>query len=77
MNKNIVIGKAALSDEIFAGYLCKDGRTWKQGKVPVTSQVLQAIIDFVGVGYETDVTVNGKPKYTIRVTEYKPEEETQ
>jgi len=60
---------AALSNQIFVGRLCKDGRTWKEGKQEVTSDVLHAIIQYVEPGHEIDVNVGGVPKYRIRVTE--------
>ena len=41
MKSGIRLGMAALSDDVFAGYLCKDGRTWKQGKHTVTSDFLK------------------------------------
>lgn len=64
---------AALSREIFVGRLCKDGRTWKEGKQEVTSDVLKAIIQYVEPGHEIDVNVGGVPKYRIRVTEISSE----
>lgn len=65
----LVVGMAALSRRIFVGRLLKDGVTWREGKQDVTSDVLKAIVDFVTPGFEVDVTVDGKPKYRIRVTE--------
>lgn len=43
----------------------------------ITSEVLEAIIQFVGINYETDILVEGTSKYTIRVTEkdYKTKED--
>lgn len=65
----LVVGMAALSNQIFVGRLSKDGRTWKNGKQDVTSDVLQSVIQFVGVDKEIVVNVGGKPKYRIRVTD--------
>lgn len=50
---------AALSREIFVGRLCKDGKTWKEGKQEVTSDVLKTIIQYVEPGHEIDVNVGG------------------
>jgi hypothetical protein len=65
----LVVGIAALSNQIFVGRLCKDGKTWKEGKQDVTSDVLQSIIQYVEPGYEITVNAGGVPKYLIRVTE--------
>lgn len=69
----LVVGIAALSNRIFVGRLCKDGRTWKEGKQDVTSDILKAIIQYVEPGHEIDVNVGGVPKYRIRVTEIPPQ----
>jgi len=64
---------AALSNQIFVGRLCKDGRTWKEGKQDVTSDVLRSIIQYVEPGHEITVNAGGVPKYRIRVTEISSE----
>ena len=64
---------AALSNQIFVGRLCKDGKTWKEGKQDVTSDVLQSIIQYVEPGHEITVNAGGIPKYLIRVTEISSE----
>lgn len=69
----LVVGMAALSNQIFVGRLRKDGKTWKEGKQDVTSDVLQSIIQFVEPGHELTVNVDGVPKYPIRVTEISSE----
>lgn len=63
------VGMAALSKRIYVGRILKDGVTWRDGKQDVTSDVLKSFVDFVTPGFEIDVTVDGKPKYRIRVTE--------
>ena len=65
----LIVGMAALSNQIYVGRLCKDGKTWKEGKQDVTSDVLQSIIQYVEPGHEIDVNVGGVAKYRIRVTE--------
>jgi hypothetical protein len=67
------VGNSPISNRIFAGKCAKDGLTWKAGKEDVTGDVLQAIIDHVTPGHEVDVTVDGVPKYRIRVTEISSE----
>lgn len=61
------VGCAALSGRIFVGRLTKDGRSFKDGKQDVTSDVLKAVIDKVGVGHIETVTVDGKPAFEIEV----------
>jgi len=63
---------AALSNQIFVGRLCKDGKTWEEGKQDVTSDVLQSIIQYVEPGHEITVNAGNVPKYLIRVTEILP-----
>ena len=69
MKQELKLGMAALSNDVFAGYLCKDGRTWKQGKHNVTSDFLQTMIQYVGVGKSLEINVGGKPKYKVTVEE--------
>jgi hypothetical protein len=69
MKSTLHIGMAALSDSIFAGYTCKDGKTWREGKVNVTSDVLKSVVQFVKPGHVVTVNVNGNPKYEIAVRE--------
>lgn len=73
MGNKIRLGMAALSNSVFAGYLCKDGRTWKQNKHDVTSDFLRTVIEYVGVGQSLEVNVGGKPKYKITVKEIENE----
>jgi RIO-like serine/threonine protein kinase len=53
---------------IYAGRIKANGCEWCAGKVDVTSDVLKAIIEHVGVGKSAEVTVDGKPSYRIAVT---------
>jgi hypothetical protein len=69
MKSEIRLGMAALTNDVFVGYLCKDGRTWKQGKHTVTSDFLQTMIQYVGVNKSLEINVGGKPKYVITVKE--------
>ena len=70
----LVVGLAALSERIFVGRLCKDGRTWREGKQDVTSDVLDSVVKLVQPGYALEVKVNGVPKYRISVEEIKSSE---
>jgi len=67
--KNIVIATAALSKRIYAGRLNKKGNAFTDGKQDVTSDVLKAIIDKIGVGNTEVVHVDGKPQFQIEVRE--------
>lgn len=70
----LVVGLAALSERIFVGRLCKDGKTWREGKQDVTSDVLNSVVKLVQPGYALYVKVNGVPKYRIIVEEIKSSE---
>jgi len=70
----LVVGLAALSERIFVGRLCKDGKTWREGKQDVTSDALNSVVKLVQPGYALDVKVNGVPKYRIIVEEIKSSE---
>lgn len=65
----LVIACAALSKRIYAGRLNKARTAFTDGKQDVTSDVLKAVIDKVGVGNTETVTVDGKPRYEIEVRE--------
>lgn len=67
--ENIRIAKGGISDRVYAGYLNKDLRTWRQKK-DVTDDFITAVIDR-WCGYaETFTSSNGK-KYEIAVKEIK------
>lgn len=55
----IRVAMAAISGRIFAGRPTKDGRGFKEPRYDVTSDVLVAIRDFVGVGNEIEVGLPG------------------
>lgn len=58
-NNPIRVATAVLSERIFAGRPTKDGRGFKEPRYDVTSDVLLAIRDKVGVGNEIDVAPKG------------------
>jgi hypothetical protein len=67
MTSPIRVATAVLSERIFAGRLTKDGQRFKDPRHDVTSDVLVAIRDKVGVGNEIIVECNGRPEFKIAV----------
>lgn len=63
----IRVAMMGLSRRIHAGNPAKDGLTFKGGGQDVTSDVVKAIIEFVGVGETHEVTVDGVPMYEISI----------
>ncbi len=63
----IRVATAVLSERIFAGRPTKDGRGFKEPRYDVTSDVLAAIRDKVGIGNEVTVTCEGQPSFRIAV----------
>jgi hypothetical protein len=63
----IRVATAALSERIFAGRPTKNGRGFKEPRYDVTSDVLQAIRDKVGIGNEVAVECNGEVEFRIAV----------
>lgn len=59
MSNPIRVATAALSGRIFAGRPTKDGRGFKEPRYDVTSDVLCAIKDHIGIGNEISVGLNG------------------
>ncbi len=62
---SIRIAKSALTDNIYAGYINKDGISWKE-KVNVTNDFLKAVIERWEGNYQTITTPDGI-KYKISV----------
>lgn len=73
MTSPIRVATAALSERIFAGRPTKDGKGFKEPRYDVTSDVLAAIRDKVGIGNEIAVECNGAVAFRIAVL---PPEET-
>ena len=65
--KPLRIGCSPLTGTIFAGHVLKDGVTWSANKTDVTSDVLKAVIDKIGVGNTSVITVAGKPAFEISI----------
>lgn len=55
----IRVATAVLSERIFAGRPTKDGTRFKEPRYDVTSDVLVAIKDMVGIGNEIDIELAG------------------
>lgn len=67
MSNPIRVATAVLSERIFAGRLTKDGRGFKEPRYDVTSDVLKAVKDKIGIGHEVTVECNGVPEYRIAI----------
>lgn len=63
----IRVATAALSERIFAGRPTKDGLGFKEPRYDVTSDVLVAIKDKVGIGNEVIVEADGVPQFRIAI----------
>ena len=55
MTNPIRVATAAISGRIFAGRPTKDGMAFKEPRYDVTSDVLRAIVDKIGIGNEVSV----------------------
>lgn len=73
----IRVAMMGLSRRIHAGNPAKDGLTFKGGGQDVTSDVVKAIIEFVGVGGTHEVTVDGVPLYEISIRAVAPQTKTE
>ena len=66
---NVRLGHSKLTDNVFAGFLSKDGKTWTQKK-NITSDFIGAVIDRFA-GYKETITVSDGRKFEITVKELK------
>jgi hypothetical protein len=69
----IRIACTALQKRIVAGQPNKDHLTLRGGGQDVTSDVLKAVIEFIGVGCTKPVTKNGVPVFEISVRAVTPQ----
>lgn len=67
MPSPIRVATAALSGRIFAGRPTKDGQGFKEPRYDVTSDVLLAVKDKIGIGYEVTVEREGEPCFRIAI----------
>jgi hypothetical protein len=63
----IRVATAALSERIFAGRPTKDGMGFKEPRYDVTSDVLKAVFDKIGMNHEVTVECDGVPQYRIAI----------
>lgn len=66
------VATAALSKRIFAGRPRKDGTGFKEPRHDVTSDVLLAVKDKIGIGHEVTVECEGVPQYRIAILPIEP-----
>jgi hypothetical protein len=67
MSNPIRVATAALSRRVYAGRPTKDGMALKEPRYDVTSDVLKACVEHIGVNQKATVSIDGKPAYTITV----------
>lgn len=67
MTNPIRVATAALSGRIFAGRPTKDGKGFKEPRYDVTSDVLVAVKDKIGIGNQVNVECNGVVEFRIAV----------
>ncbi len=63
----IRVATAALSGRIFAGRPTKDGMGLKEPRYDVTSDVLKAVMDHIGIGNQADIVSEGEVVCTIKI----------
>ena len=63
----IRVATALLSERIFAGRPTKDGHRFREPRYDVTSDVLCAVKDKIGIGNEVTVERDGVPEYRIAI----------
>lgn len=67
MSNPIRVATAALSGQIFAGRPTKDGLGFKEPRYDVTSDVLKAVVDKIGIGFQTDIASGDEIICTIKI----------
>lgn len=75
MSKQLRVGCSPLTGNIYAGRLCVDGRTWRDGKQDVTIEALLAVAQHVenfGRPVTLYDTTGGGPSYEISVKRVEP-----
>lgn len=63
----IRVATAVLTERIYAGRPTKDGKGFKEPRYDVTSDVLVAIRDKIGMGNEIEVATGGVVEFRIAV----------
>jgi hypothetical protein len=67
MAKPLRVQVSPLTNLIYVGRINKAGDAWSGEKTDVTSDVLGAVIQKIGVGNVITVNANGVPAYEIEV----------
>lgn len=67
MANPIRVATAALSGRIFAGRPTKDGMGFKEPRYDVTSDVLKAVMDHIGINRQADIVSEGEVVCTIKI----------
>ena len=67
MTNPLRVATAALSGRIFAGRPTKEGNGFKEPRYDVTSDVLVAIKDKIGIGNQVNVERDGVVEFRIAV----------
>ena len=66
--KKLKVAVSPLSNEIYAGTILKDGRTWGANKQDVTTDSLVAVANHVlNFGQPVVITADGVPEFEIIV----------
>jgi hypothetical protein len=61
------VATAVLSNRIYAGYPTKNGGGFREPRHDVTSDVLVAVKDKIGIGHEVTVECEGVPAFRIAI----------
>jgi hypothetical protein len=61
------VATAVLSNRIYAGYPAKNGGGFREPRHDVTSDVLVAVKDKIGIGHEVTVECDGVPQFRIAI----------
>ena len=70
--RKLHVGLSPLTNNIYAGTVLKDGRTWGTNKTDVTNQAICAVVDHIiefkkKTGEDLKLSINGKPVLRIIV----------
>lgn len=69
------LGKSAITEDIYAGYLSKDGKTWVK-KENVTDEFISAVIARWG-GFRETLTASDGTRYEVSVRIERPNAESE
>lgn len=70
MYEKLELGYSPLTEKIYLGKTNpKKPNEWQGDKKDITNNFIQVMLQKFEPNTETDITVNGKPKFKIKVTE--------